>query len=164
MLSSPNIYIYSPDTEIKCLTNTTKKPPFFIYSIYGKRSCGGSPTWEPRNIWYRVWYCPNCCRMRRIPWYYINHRLPVKSLCTYIIRFYLSYTSTYRSIDFFTHIQQRNGGIFLGWRQQREVLEYTRPQSYNKIQIYDLGEWWVLPGMRDSIHATVESITWNPHY
>ena len=32
--------------------------------------------------------------------------------------------------------------IFLGWRQQQGVLEYTRIQSYTKIQIYDLGEWW----------------------
>ena len=33
-----------------------------------------------------------------------------------------------------------------GWQQQQVVLKYTRPQSqsYNKIPIYDLGEWWDL--------------------
>ena len=45
--------------------------------------------------------------------------------------------------------------IFLGWQQQQVVLEYTRPQSYNKkpVRIFDLGEWWDL-----LLHGTAVSM------
>ena len=48
---------------------------------------------------------------------------------------------------------------FLGrWKQ---AVLWDTHQSYNKIQIYDLGEWWDL---RDDIHETVGSIAWIPHH
>ena len=59
------------------------------------------------------------------------------------------YTSTAVLIFYHSYaVEEGEKGlhIFLGWRQQQVVLEYTRPQSYNKtpVQIYDLGQWWDL--------------------
>ena len=51
---------------------------------------------------------------------------------------------------------------FLGWRQQQAVLEYTRIQSYNNNQIYDLGELWDL--RETNTHATVGPTNRNPRY
>ena len=49
-------------------------------------------------------------------------------------------------LTFLSLIYSRGAAYFLGWRQQQVVLEYPRQQSYNKVQIYNLGEWWDLHG------------------
>ena len=49
-------------------------------------------------------------------------------------------------LTFYSLIYCRGAAHFLGWRQHQTVLGYTRIQSYNKKQIYDLGEWWDLRG------------------
>ena len=129
--------ISSPRVQTKNKTTQTEFSPIFICYIYGKRSYGGSKTWEPR-IWYRVWHCRNCCRTRSILRYEINHRLRVKSLCTYDSLLLYTNTAVMRLVS---HSHTAKGRpILLGWRQQG-VLEYTRPQSYNKIQTCYLSEW-----------------------
>ena len=58
------------------------------------------------------------------------------------VLFVLSYHLPVTQYCLFYHSFKPGEGlvIFLGLPQQQEVLEYTRPQLYNKIQIYDLGE------------------------
>ena len=68
--------------QTKNTTTQTQFSPLFAYCIHGKRSYGRRKSRESR-IWYRVWHCPNCCRMRSILRNEIYHRLRVKSLCTY---------------------------------------------------------------------------------
>ena len=94
----------------------------------------------------------------------INHHLPVKLLCTYFSLLLIIYQYIQQYWPFYHSCTAKEGWYIFSWRQQQVVLEYTPPQSNNKIQIYDLGEWWELPAMRDNINATVGSITWNPHY
>lgn len=45
-------------------------------------------------------------------------------------------------------IHGRGGDSVFGLTTTSSVLEYTRPQLSNKVQMYDLGEWWGLRGTR----------------
>ena len=96
---------------------------FYLLAIYRKISRSGSTTRKQRktgSIWYRVWHFLNCCRMRNIPWYYNNHCLPEKSLCS-------NYSlSLHTAVLTFLLLKSSKGraAYFLGWRPQQVALEY----------------------------------------
>ena len=101
MLSSPKKANISFVSRLLKKRNwqTHMKPTLIYLLCIGKRSYGGSTTWEPRNIWYRVWHCPSFCRMRRI----LYQSPPAQNIDVRTVRFYFSCTSAYSSVEFFYH-------------------------------------------------------------
>ena len=102
MLSSPKKANISFVSRLLKKRNwqTHMKPTLIYLLCIGKRSYGGSTTWEPRNIWYRVWHCPSFCRMRRI----LYQSPPARKILMYVLfafTFHI-YTSTYSSVDSYT--------------------------------------------------------------
>ena len=99
------------------VTHIPKRNSEYVY-IYGKGSCGESTTWEPPSIWSRVWHCPNCCRIRSIHWYFINHHLPETSLRTYYSRLLIINQDIKLSWLFKVSFRAKEGRHhFLGWLQ-----------------------------------------------
>lgn len=156
LLEKAIFFLVSANTENLHLTNTTRTPPWVIYDMiytWGKWSCGGSITWEPPRIWYQVWHLPNCCRMRGISWYYINHCLPVRPLPTYYSLIIMIYQYNSSIVFFVTpkYISKEGRNIVLGWQQQQIVLQYTddlrcnNPEHWRNVSVLSgLGECFAL--------------------
>ena len=143
--------------QTKNTTTQTQFSPLFAYCIHGKRSYGRRKSRESR-IWYRVWHCPNCCRMRSILRNEIYHRLRVKSLCTYdsLLLTLYQYSS---SAAFFPLTYGKGATYFF-----RVTTSCPGIHTTTVVQDTNLLPRRMVGTMRENIHATVRSTTWNPHY